>query len=359
MPERLPKHSCDTHLHVFGDPAIYPASNPNALYQPPRDCTFAVMQQLHAAMGIDRAVLVQPTIYGTDHRVLSDALKSAPKDRYRGVAIIDDSVSDAELQQLHDVGVRGARFNFGGNFKLAPSLATLRHSLERIGELGWLCQDICFRRRFVAIAPELRKIAGPAIIDHMGGLDYRRGRSQPAVRLILDLLAQDNWWIRLLQRRSAIAGRTSVGRCGRILGRLFFEAAPDRTMWGTDWPHVHRFIRPDKDGHSDYGVAHELERVALLERYVPDRAARDRVLADNPARLFGFRPGVSGRGCAGGFTPTARARCRDRRRRHGHGAGRRELDHVHRPGIFRGAGIVGGEPPLPTFAARFQCPSAT
>jgi 2-pyrone-4,6-dicarboxylate lactonase len=287
VPERLPKHSCDTHLHVFGDPAIYPASNPNALYQPPRDCTFAVMQQLHATMGIDRAVLVQPTIYGTDHRVLSDALKSAPKDRYRGVAIIDDSVSDAELQRLHDVGMRGARFNFGGNFKLAPSLATLRRSLERIGELGWFAKIFAFGDEFVAIAPELHKITGPAIIDHMGGLDYGRGPSQPTVRLILDLLAQDNWWIGLsngdLRSRAGHPWDDAVE-----FGRLFFEAAPDRTMWGTDWPHVHRFIRPDKDGHSDYGVAHELERVALLERYVPDRAARDRVLADNPARFFGF-----------------------------------------------------------------------
>ncbi len=182
MPARLPKHSCDTHLHVFGDPDIYPASNPNALYQPPRDCSFAAMQRLHAALGIERAVLVQPTVYGTDHRVLHDVLKDAPKGKYRGVVIVDDSVGNAELQRLHDVGVRGARFNFGGNFKLAPSVSTLRRSLDRIGELGWFA----------------------------------------------------------------------------------------------------------KHGHSDYGVEHQLARVALLERYVPDRQARDRVLVDNPARFFGF-----------------------------------------------------------------------
>src|SRR5690242_3721687 len=109
MPERLPKNSCDTHLHVFGDPKAYPASNPNALYQPPADCSFKDMQALHDRMGIDRAVLVQPTIYGTDHRYLHDALKTAPKGRYRGVAIVDDSVGDAELARLDGVGVRGAR----------------------------------------------------------------------------------------------------------------------------------------------------------------------------------------------------------------------------------------------------------
>ena len=92
MPERLPKGSCDTHLHVFGDAKMYPVANANALYQPPQDCTFEAMKALHAAMGVDRAVFVQPTIYGTDHRLLHDVLKAAPKQNYRGVAIVDDSV---------------------------------------------------------------------------------------------------------------------------------------------------------------------------------------------------------------------------------------------------------------------------
>jgi len=109
MPERLPKNSCDTHLHVFGDARSYPVRNPNALYQPPRDCDFAAMKALHDAMGIDRAVLVQPTIYGTDHSLLHDVLKAAPKEKFRGVAIVDDSVSDAELARLHSAGVRSAR----------------------------------------------------------------------------------------------------------------------------------------------------------------------------------------------------------------------------------------------------------
>ncbi len=110
MPERLPNNSCDTHLHVFGDARAYPVGNPNALYQPPQDCDFGAMKALHDAMGIDRAVLVQPTIYGADHSLLHDVLKAAPAGKYRGVAIVDDSVSDTELARLHAAGVRGARF---------------------------------------------------------------------------------------------------------------------------------------------------------------------------------------------------------------------------------------------------------
>src|SRR3984885_6638463 len=92
MTERLPKNTCDTHLHIFGDAAAYPAANRNALYAPPEDCTFAAVKVLHDAMGVERAVFVQPTIYGTDHRLMYDVLKNASQRNYRGVAIVDDSV---------------------------------------------------------------------------------------------------------------------------------------------------------------------------------------------------------------------------------------------------------------------------
>ena len=287
MSERLPKNSCDTHLHVFGDAKMYPVANANALYQPPQDCTFEAMKALHAAMGVDRAVFVQPTIYGTDHRLLHDVLKAAPKQNYRGVAIVDDSVSDAELERLNSVGVRGARFNFGGRFKLAPSLDGLRRNLDRVRELGWFVKIFGFEDDFLPVADELRKIKIPAIIDHMGGPNYQRGTSQPAMLLILDLLKRENWWVGLsngdLRSQSGPPWDDAVE-----FGRMLYAAAPDRCMWGTDWPHVHRFIRPHEAGHSGYGVDHEMQRVALLERYLPDRQARDRVLVDNPARFFGF-----------------------------------------------------------------------
>jgi predicted TIM-barrel fold metal-dependent hydrolase len=287
MADRLPKNSCDTHLHVFGDAKSYPASNPNALYQPPQNCDFAAMQALHDRMGIERAVLVQPTIYGTDHRYLHDALKAAPKGRYRGVAIVDDSVSDAELARLNDVGVCGTRFNFGGNFKLAPSMDVLRRTLSRVRELGWFVKVFGFGDDFLPVADELRRIEMPAIIDHLGGPDMARGTSAPVIRLLLDLLARGNWWIGMsngdLRSQTGPPWDDAVA-----FGRLFYEAAPDRCLWGTDWPHVHRFIRPDTHGHSDYGYEHEMQRVGLLERYVRARAARDRVLVDNPARFFGF-----------------------------------------------------------------------
>jgi len=287
MPDRLPKNSCDTHLHVFGSAKSYPVSNPNALYQPPEDCNFEAMVALHDAMGIDRAVFVQPTIYGTDHRLMVDVLNAAPKGNYRGVAIVDDGVSDAELQRLHDAGVRGARFNFGGSFKLAPSLDSLRRSLDRVRAMGWFVKVFGFGDDFLTVEAELRKIRLPAIIDHLGGPDVRRGTSAPVIRFLLELLKNENWWVGLSNGDL----RSQTGEPwddAAEFGRLFYNAAPERCLWGTDWPHVHRFIRPQEAGHSGQGLDHEMKRVALLERYVPDRAARDRVLVDNPARFFGF-----------------------------------------------------------------------
>jgi predicted TIM-barrel fold metal-dependent hydrolase len=191
------------------------------------------------------------------------------------------------LERLHGVGVRGARFNFGGNFKLAPSLDSFRRTLDRVRELGWFVKVFGFGDDFLAVETELRKIKLPAIIDHLGGPEYNRGTSAPVIRLLLDLLKNDNWWVGLsngdLRSQSGYPWDDAVK-----FGRLFYEAAPDRCLWGTDWPHVHRFIRPSKDGHADHGIDHEFKLVALLERYVPDRQARDRVLVDNPARFFGF-----------------------------------------------------------------------
>jgi predicted TIM-barrel fold metal-dependent hydrolase len=287
MAERLPRNSCDAHLHVFGDVKDYPVANPNALYQPPQDCNFAAVTALHDAMGIDHAVFVQPTIYGTDHSLLHDVLKAAPNGKYRGVAIVDDSVSDAELARLHSVGVRGARFNFGGNFKLAPSIESLRRTLGRVRELGWFVKVFGFGDDFLSVEQELRRVETPAIIDHLGGPVVANGTSAPVIRMLLDLLKNENWWVQLSNGDL----RSQVGEPwddAVPFGRAFYNAVPDRCLWGTDWPHVHRFIRPGKDLHAGHGIEHEFKTVDLLERYVPDRQARDSILVDNPARFFDF-----------------------------------------------------------------------
>lgn len=297
MTSRLPARSCDGHLHVFGDAARYPVANPNALYAPPQDCTIEAIQALHAELGIERAVFVQPTAYGTDHSLLHDLLAADTHDRYRGVAIVDDTVSDAELARLHAVGVRGARFNFGGRFKLAPDLAGFRRTLARVSELGWYAKFFGFGDDLLAVEGELRKLQTPAMIDHLGGCDFSKGTSQPLMRLLLELLARDNWWIGLSNGDL----RSKTGKPwndAMAFGRMLFDAAPTRCVWGTDWPHVHRLQAPsgsvNHHGDEPIDAAYEMERVGLLERYLPDPALRGQVLVDNAARFFGFGQNAAG-----------------------------------------------------------------
>src|SRR6516162_4709827 len=118
--EALPPRSCDCHLHVFGDPAKFPDRNPNPIHAS-REASWEDALRMHASVGFARGVLVQPANYTTDHSYFKLALQSLPKERYRAIGIIDESVSDTELARLHDAGMRGVRFNFVRMFRLAPS----------------------------------------------------------------------------------------------------------------------------------------------------------------------------------------------------------------------------------------------
>ncbi len=279
-----PPGSWDAHVHVFGSADTYPVANSNALYAPPVGYGVDALEAWHNALGFDHAVLVQPTIYGSDHSYLLDVLRSASPGRYIGVAIIGDSVSDLELQKMHAAGVRGARFNFGSKFKLAPSSSAFRRSLARIAELGWFVKVFGYGDDFLEFEDDLRALRCNAIIDHIGGPVIQNGLSAPGFQFILELLERPNWWAMLSNGDT----RTSSGypwKDVQPFGRALYEAAPDRCVWGSDWPHVHRFI--GSQGHDeDYGLHHKRLRLELLRSYLPDDAAFHRVLVHNPARLF-------------------------------------------------------------------------
>jgi predicted TIM-barrel fold metal-dependent hydrolase len=275
MNRRLPVGSWDCQIHVYGDPARYPSRHENPLYSVPPE-TIAEAQRMHSAIGADRCIIVQATIYKTDHALLKDVLRSQPRDRYRGVAIIGDDTSDAELADLHDAGVRAARFNFHKGFALAPSLPEFHRSIARIRELGWFAKVFTFGDEILELDDEFRKVKVPLVVDHMGRLDFGAGVDQSACRLIVERLKEDGWWIML----------SNGDRCSRTgpawddaipFARAFFEAAPDRCIWATDWPHV------------NYGgpVPPDADLADLVLRYFPDAGDLERVLCENPSRLVG------------------------------------------------------------------------
>jgi predicted TIM-barrel fold metal-dependent hydrolase len=277
--EPLPPMSCDCHLHVFGDPAKYRDSNPNPIHKS-REANWNDMLRMHNSVGFDRGVLVQPANYRTNHTYLVEALSRLPRASYRGTGIMDDSVSDDELLRLHEAGVRGMRFNFVRTFRLAPTPDSFRRSIERIRDYGWYIKIFIGPEELPDHIETLRSVtAVPVVIDHMARLKPTDGPEHPSHKIVLELLKHDNYWV-MLSNGVRMSSQASEWDDVVPIGRRLYEAAPTRSIFGTDWPHAH--------SHNEGGGPEEARLIALLYRYLPDQAARQAVLVDNPARLHGF-----------------------------------------------------------------------
>jgi 2-pyrone-4,6-dicarboxylate lactonase len=276
---RPPASSCDCQFHIYADPAAFPP-RPDTPYPPIVDATFAEAQRVHAALGFSRGVIVHSAIYGPDHRLLLHALEGLPdRSRYRGVAVVDDTVSDNELQRLHDAGVRAARFNFVRFLTLDQRTAEVRRSFERIRALGWHARLHVHGEDLLAHSDLLRSIRDmPMLIEHFGHVGFEGGFDRPAVRWVLDMLRHENWWM-MVSNGNRDSPMERDWDDAVPYGRACIEAAPDRTVWGTDWPHPQWRKR----------MMNDAEEVELLYRYVDnDAGLLQKILVDNPARLYDF-----------------------------------------------------------------------
>jgi predicted TIM-barrel fold metal-dependent hydrolase len=276
-----PPLSCDSQFHVFGPREVYPV-RPNAAYEMPT-ATWQVAQKLHATLGIQRGVIVQATTYGADHTVVLDALQglngSGPR-RYMGCAnaAVLDERDDAYVHKLHDAGVRGARFTRGG-LGISFSPAQQARAFARVKELGW----------YVKVQPEPGGIAEqldafaalevPVLLDHMGRADPTKGNADPSLLRMKSLLQRGNFWVMLsLSEKISKVGEPWSDVVP--LAQSLIETAPDRCIWGSDWPHPVSVKQPPNEG----------ALLELLYRYAPDADVRRRILVDNPQHLFGFEP---------------------------------------------------------------------
>jgi len=266
-----PPAACDAHCHVFGPGATF-AYSANRSYTPP-DAPKEQLAALHKHLGFSRAVLVQASCHGLDNAALVDALTWS-KGAWRGVCMIDDTVSEAELETLHVAGVRGARFNFVAHLGGAPDLKVIEAVVARIAPLGWHLQvhldaeDILTDRDF------LLGLEMPFIIDHMGRVVAKNCLDQRPFKLMLDLMREERVWTK-------VSGFERVSSAGKPFhdampyARALVEAAPDRVLWGTDYPHPNVKEMPN-DG----------EQVDLFAQTITDEAMRIRILVDNPTRLY-------------------------------------------------------------------------
>ena len=269
----LPPGSWDCQFHVFGDPARYPPRSGSA-YVPFPEATIDVALEMHRVLGFAHGVIVQSTVYGKDHSALLDALRTAGT-CYRGIAIVDDEVSDRELQRLHDGGVRGARFNFWKKLNMAPTPESFRRSVRRIRDLGWIAKIHAAGDEWLELFPLLREADLPLVIDHFGHLDISRGLDQPVCKLFMDHLRGENWWIMVSGGDRVSAMSEGWNDATRFI-QAIATAAADRTIWSTDWPHV-QYVKP---------MPTDTQLLELLYRATPDPYVRRKVLCQNPASLF-------------------------------------------------------------------------
>lgn len=270
----VPPLACDSHCHVFGPAARFPF-DPGRSYTPP-DASVEDFRRLQSILGFERAVIVQATCHGTDNAAMLDAIARSPA-RYRGVAMVDDGFSETDLRDLHDGGVRGVRLSFARHLAGPPNFTKIRRTADMIRPMGWHLVLYLEAEDVAENAAELRALRIPIVIDHMARVRPGDGVEQEAFRALLGLVGDDGFWVKVsgAERLSATAApyHDLVP-----FARALIAAAPDRVLWGTDWPHPNIAGRMPNDG----------DLVDLLALYAPDAETRRRILVDNPARLYGF-----------------------------------------------------------------------
>jgi predicted TIM-barrel fold metal-dependent hydrolase len=269
----LPPGACDAHCHVFGPAAKFPYSADRS-YTPP-DASVADLRRLHAKLGISRAVIVHASCHGTDMRVTLDAIASSG-DTYRGVACVEDSVTDAQLQALHAGGIRGIRFNFVKHLGGVPDLAVFHRLVARIKPLGWHVVLHFDAEDILAQQELLGRIDVPFVIDHMGRVKAGEGLAQAPFQSLLRLFESNPLaWIKVCGSERVSVGKRPFSDAVPF-ARALIAVDPARILWGTDWPHPNITKDMPNDG----------ELVDLFGEICPEETVRRQILVDNPTRLY-------------------------------------------------------------------------
>ncbi|MCB1327997.1 MAG: amidohydrolase family protein [Maritimibacter sp.] len=268
---QLPPGACDSHCHVFGPAEKFPFSAASSYL--PVDAPAEVLAQRHAFLGFDRAVIVQASCHGTDNRAMLDALAKVGDSR-RGVAIVDADIADDALHAFDLAGVRGVRFNLVQRLGARQSPETYSAITARIAPLGWHVVLHLDAEDIASVTPFLKSMPVPIVIDHMARIPAGDGIAGAHFAAVARLLEDDKFWIKLSgSERLSASGPPYDDMLP--LARALYAAAPDRALWGTDWPH------PNMDHITDDGLL-----VDRLAQIAPDEVALTRLLVDNPHRLY-------------------------------------------------------------------------
>ena len=266
----MPQNACNAHLHII-DPAF-----PNDGKAAAQIGTVETYRALADALQLPRAVFVQAKPFGKDNACLVDAIAKFGSENARGIAVVDSAVTDEELCRLHEAGVRGLRFSVWNPANAVVSFEDCAPLAERVKDMGWNMQLHMGAQQIAYQADVIRKLPGRVVIDHMGRLDPRQGVKDPAYTFILEMIDRGNTWVKL----SGPYLNTVTGRPwedASATARAIAAYAPERVVWGSDFPHVTEKVKPD-----------ERELVELIANWLPSDRARQLALVDNPRELYGF-----------------------------------------------------------------------
>ena len=271
----MPRNACDTHAHICGPIAKYAYSD-RRVYTPP-DALLPAYRHMLATLGVERTVLVQPSVYGTDNTVMLEAMREIGG-AARGVAVVENDVSDAEIERLHAAGVRGIRVNVvdvpdgKGEFDFAPLVALAR----RIKRYGWHVEFLMHADEFPELDRTFADFPVDIVLGHLGYMKTSKGLQDPGFQALLRHMKAGKAWVKLTGPYRISTGAMPHPDTNAFAHALL-DAAPDRVVWGTDWPHVMVKGAMPNDG----------DLAELLTDWVPE-ALRQRVLVENPAKLYGF-----------------------------------------------------------------------
>jgi D-galactarolactone isomerase len=269
---RVPALACDAHLHIL-DSGLDPRTTAE------QDATVVQYRSMQALLGTQRAVVVQPRPYGTDHRVTLDAIARLGLAHTRGIAVVHPDVPEKELHRLHQGGIRGVRMSLYTAHNAVVGFDMLEALAHKVHTMGWHLQLHWTADQIAEHARTLLRLPVTLVFDHLARLPVPQGIAHPAYAVVRELLQQGRAWVKLSGAYLNTALPPGKGYADvQDMARAWVQLAPERLVWGSDWPHTtETHHKPDDSGLLD-----------LLYAWTGSPEIAERILVDNPAKLYGF-----------------------------------------------------------------------
>jgi predicted TIM-barrel fold metal-dependent hydrolase len=283
----VPAGSCDCHVHVFGDPRRYPFFAGRTYT--PETAPIEELRALLGALHLDRVIVVQASVYGTNNSCALDAIRELGS-RARGVAVIDAQTTETALDDMAKIGIRGIRLNLStlGITEPAAALQEFRAVANRAKGRGWHVQFNTSLKIIDAIAPQLLASPVPVVFDHFGGARGSGGVNQAGFAALVNLVKAGKAYVKISGAADQVSTNAPDYPDALPLARALVAANPQRILWGTAWPHPGSAAGRKNTDLSPNKQIDDGRVLNLLPVWVPDPATRHAILVDNPARLYGF-----------------------------------------------------------------------